>query len=156
MLKELLLAWFFISGAHTIGHIQEGHDQRKPVSVKGFAEHWNEGKDVNADSRIHGAGFRIQDKLGDMMDSTDMGQATHLANALYKIGFLSGSTRLVGLDGDIENLKKNTGSPVNVFIGLSALMDLYKVKNPQSSWQLNFWQSELGTPGLTFSFSLPD
>lgn len=151
-LLDLLLATVIASGAHTLGHIEEGNRQNVDVTVnlRELTESWDT-IDKGKNLRIHGGGFRSQDALAKLADSKKIGSSIRLANGLYKLGYLSNIHGRLGTKGlgDTKSIDKATGNKIASYsVLLSALSDLHKAKNPNTNLGLEFWQTEKGTPGI--------
>lgn len=151
---ELLLAVAVTSGTHTLGHIEEGNKQEVKVTLnpKELTESWST-PDRSKRMLIHGAGFRSQDALSRFTDSKKIGKSVSLANGLYKLGYLAKIPQRLGVNtlGDAPLIDKDTDNKVASYsVLLSALSDLYKAKEPEANFGLEFWQSKKGAPGVKF------
>jgi hypothetical protein len=149
-LSDIILASLISIGGHPLGHIEEGQRQNVEVglNVPSLTEHWNS-DDRKKRLRINGAGFRAQDGLKNYG-----GKDVSLANGLYKLGYLAGLPQKMGVptEGDINLMAKDLGNSRYVKGSLlaSALADLHKNSNPDRKWDLDFWQSSEGIPGLAY------
>ncbi|MEE9354207.1 MAG: hypothetical protein V3U75_01320 [Methylococcaceae bacterium] len=151
-LSKLALAGLLTTISHSLGHVGQGNRVGIPVKVNPneFTETWHT-RDKKKALKIHGAGFRAQDELTRQLGASSMPKEASLANAIYKAGYLLGVAKQVtGVDDDIDHIGKNTGSktPTQLSLIASILSDIHKSKHPDRKWDLGFWQSKNGAPGL--------
>ena len=139
-----------------MGHVQQGNNFNIDVKVKleKFIETWQT-NDRAEGLLMDGAGFRAQDALGKLTKNTKYYKTTRLFNGVYKIGYLCDSFKLFGVKarGDIRHMAEKSDSNVKALIFISAAVDIYKINDSSAFWDLSFWQSRGGAPGLTGSIS---
>ena len=151
-----ILAALGISGGyiHPQGHVASGMENNIPMTVDygKRREYWQDTGDPRIDTQIHAGGFTEQDKLSHAMGGTDQETAMHIANALYKLGYLSKISIPRDIPGDVESIEKISGNKyTKPIIGASALMDILKASNPKDRWDVQFIAPE-GAPGLQFNY----
>ncbi len=101
------------------------------------------------DSNIHGAGFEAQDKIGGLLQDANFNKASAIMKALYLAGIQNRIGN--GINGDIRNLARSSGNKaVPGLLALSALDDLRRVKDPKSTWGVDFTVID-GAPGLLYN-----
>ena len=151
-LGKLALAGLITTISHSLGHVEQGNRVGIPVKVNPakFTETWKT-RDKRKDLKVHGAGFRTQDELTKRLGASSMSKEASIANAIYKAGYLLGiSKQMTGVDDDIDHIGKSAGSktPTQLSLIASILSDIHKSKNPDRKWDVGFWQSKKGAPGL--------
>ena len=157
-LTSLVAALPLMLGSHELAHDKEAGRLGVPMGWEnrsGNLPGWKiNTKDANEIARIAGAGFRGQDAVAKALDGMDLGQAYRFLSALNKLGYIAfpaglGSSKL----GDVDTMNKAIGkSGLQAGLAGSALGDIYKAYNPKSPVDINFWQSERGTPGLAVEY----
>jgi len=140
--------------AHPYGHVSEGGKKGVPMRVdyRNMVEKW-EGKAKNKkdETDIHGAGFETQDKVGRATKGSKLEESMRLVNSLYKLGYMMG-IKSKGTPGDFDLMEQSSGNKyTKPLVGLSALADLYKAKNPNSKGDLSFSTFGQGAPGLLYT-----
>lgn len=152
-LSKIALAGLLSSAAHTLGHVEQGNmlGVKVKVNPSTLTETWDR-KNPKKDLKMQGAGFRTQDDLLEKLGDSPITKEIGLVNAAYKLGYLLGLPQKLGAEtkGDIDNIGKLTGSkaPTQLSLIASILSDIHKSKNPDRKWDLGFWQSKKGAPGL--------
>lgn len=147
-LQDLALSLALQTGMHPYGHVGAGAQLDVPVDIdwRTRTEKWNT-PDRRKDAEINAGGFALQDLMASLMGTPE----ASTANALYKIGYMSGLTLPKGTQGDIKNLERLSGNnATEALVALSILGDLIKAKNPKSNWSTQFIAPE-GAPGLQFT-----
>jgi len=73
-LSELALALALSTGAHTYGHVAAGNEQNIPVTIdwKTRTEPAKFSGDPARDAQVYAGGFKMQDLLGQAMQSPEM------------------------------------------------------------------------------------
>ena len=152
-LSKLALAGLLTSAAHTLGHVEQGNrlGVKVKVSPSSLNESWHT-KTPKKNLKMQGAGFRTQDDLVGKLGDSPITKEIGLATAAYKLGYLLGLPQKLGAKtkGDIQNIGKITGSktPTQLSLIASILSDIHKSKHPDREWDVGFWQSKEGAPGL--------
>lgn len=156
-----ILASLAASGliVHPQGHNIAGEQVGVPVHVdyRNAMEKWNPPEDWRKEAQIQGGGFGMQDTAAHLLSGTEAETPMRYANALYKLGYLSGlalpnSSGGGTIGGDVKNLERVSGNKnVDMLLGLSALADLIKANNPKSNWDMQFITPE-GAPGLKMNW----
>ncbi|MCK5603869.1 hypothetical protein KAR91_18425 [Candidatus Pacearchaeota archaeon] len=155
-LMNVLIAIALSTGAHTFGHVAEGNRQQIDVTLQPteFSEFWITPSDRKTRMLMNGAGFRSQEALSKWVEPTNLARAVMLANGVYKLGYLTKIHHKLGAptNDDISRLNSDTASSITGYSVLaSAIVDLYKVGNPELNFDLVFWQAREGTPGLVLT-----
>jgi hypothetical protein len=154
-----VLGLFLMLGVHELGHMIEADYSRVQLDWRGgvLIAHTENREKL---ARLAGAGLVFQNFLGGM-DSflpveSGLARSVRVASALNRLGYVAFPESLLKDGGDVKTLD-NTGRGGDFLKGalvISALADLYKALNPDDRWDLNFWQSSKGTPGLLFVFRM--
>lgn len=148
-LQDLALALALQAGVHPYGHVGSGSELGVPVDInwRQRGETMPFGLDERKKSEILGGGFALQDRLAPMM-----GSSGRIANALYKLGYMSGATLPSGTQGDIEDLERTSGNKmVKPLLGASIGADLLQAYKPNDRWNMRFVAPQ-GAPGLMFDW----
>lgn len=153
-LGRLVLAGILTSRSHLWGHVEQANQLGVPIKTTfNSPERWKT-DDLKKDLLIHGAGFRAQDKLTRRLQYSDIAKESNFSNAVYKIWYLLDGPQRQGqrTKGDINNMARRGGNKQLIQLSLiaSILADLHKADNPDRKWDLGFWQSNNGAPGLLF------
>ena len=147
-LLDLILTGGLLVGGHELGHEARSEDLNIPLDWNIREGQWRVPKGTTKKdlSDISGAGFALQDILAERMEKPE----ARLANLLHKASYLTNFPRRVG-GNDLTNIKNYEGNRLSYgLLGASALADLYKWRNPDSTWDLNFTTFDQGAPGLLF------
>lgn len=150
---------FLMLGVHELGHMIEADYSGVRLDWSGgvLIAHTNDNEKM---SRLAGAGLVFQNFLGGM-DSflpveSGLARSIRIASALNRLGYVAFPQSLLGDGGDVKTLD-DTGRGGDFLRGalvISALADFYKAYNPDDRWDLNFWQSSKGAPGLLFVYRM--
>lgn len=110
---------------------------------------------------IHGAGFAMQDRIGNALQGTEIQRPVLGMNALIKGLYLSGapmklSQQLNQSGGDIGGLERTTGNNyIKELLAASALWDAIRaysgVGTGKNALQVGFDTFDNGTPGIIFT-----
>jgi hypothetical protein len=146
-------------GVHELGHLIEADYSGVPVE-------WSGGKlvaytdDREKLARLAGAGLVFQNLLGGMGSflpvESGLARSIRVASALNRLGYVAFPESILGDGGDVNTMDdtKRGGDFLKGALAISALADLYKAFKPDDRWDINFWQSPTGTPGLEFVYRL--
>jgi len=152
-LAETLLALGIVFGGHEMGHELEADRQNVPMSFDNKMIANIDTRDPKKLSRIVNAGFEGQDIITGALRGTQYSKPTSLASAINKIGYALVPDSIQGGTGDVRMIEKTKGKTARkaaqVSLFLSALSDMDRVRNPERNWDLGYWQSGQGTPGLS-------
>lgn len=156
---KILAAYAMTTGAHTQGHFNEAGRLGIPIDLdmKNLVEVYQP-RDADEQARMAGAGYRMQDRVAEAFDGTEMGQPMRDANWAHKAAYLSGlpnamSGKLVP-GGDLGELDRSKGKHFGrEALAISGLWDYMKARNPEmlKNHNVRFWQDQkTGTPGLEY------
>ena len=156
-LADLVKAYLMNQVAHTQGHMGTAYDMRMSpayVDYKRGVEvvpEWVSRPGTNQQRREatqwHGAGFTGQQDVGKKLEGTNMEVPYNIMQGLYKLGYLAG-VKPSAIEGDPSAMERISGNKyTKPALTLSALANLYKAKNPDSKYSLDFITPE-GAPGL--------
>lgn len=154
--SSLLMAASLVMGAHEGSHQAEADNQ-------GVQMKWNKGQgeflplwdaltkgDKDKLARIANSGLIGQQEFVDRLPDGGLKKAALFVSALNKIGY-GVAPDGAGSLGDMGTLNKAKGQNIApLALGLSGLADLYRAKNPDTKWSLDFAQTENGTPALGY------
>jgi len=150
-IEKLIAAGLFSSlAAHPYGHIAEASKEGRPASVDyrtGTESYNDEGLSPEKKANIHGAGFEMQDRMANAMDSPEM----HGFNAVYKTLFPYIVDKMGSAipGGDIGGMERSSGNKyIKPILGASAFYDAYKAMHPDNNVNVGFSTFGKGTPGL--------
>ena len=106
---------------------------------------WTTPAQGNNLARIAGAGFENQDVI-----NRARGDGAHsLVNGLHKLSYVARDR------GDLKSIEKTKGrtakSAAQAALFLSAVSDFHRAANPDRQWDVGYWQSNKGSPGLKLS-----
>lgn len=157
-LASLLMAVPLVMGAHEGNHQTEADNQ-------GVQMKWNrvQGellplwealgvKDKSRAARLANSGLIGQQEFIERLPDGNLKKAALLISALNKISYGLLPSGVGANDvGDIATLNMAKGQNMApLALGLSGLADLYRAKNPETKWSLDFAQTQDGTPGLEY------
>lgn len=154
-----VFGFLLMFGVHELGHVLEAGNSGTPIR-------WADGKllaytnDQEKLSRIAGAGLIYQNLLGGPYSflpvESGLARSIRVASALNRLGYIAFPKSLLGDAGDVDSLEKRGrgGDILKGSLVISALVDLYKAYKPDDSWDINFWQSSSGVPGLEFVYRM--
>lgn len=153
-LASLLMATSLIMGVHEASHQAEADSQSVQMKwdkVQGeLMPLWkamNKG-DKDRLARIANAGLIGQQEFVNRLPEGDLKIAALIMSSLGKASY---GLRPGGINGtgDINSLQGAKGDNMApLALGLSGLVDLYRAKNPDTKWSLDFAQTQDGTPGI--------
>jgi hypothetical protein len=145
-LLELILMGSLLGGTHTLGHLDEARNRNIPMNLTGLGEAFNSQSAINIDkASIHGGGFKRQDIMNRALNNKE----SSLANALYKLSYLSGLPMMIDKNitrGDINDIKNDVGGFPKEIIAATAIMDLLNSSGRFPNTNLSFTQNRNGTP----------
>lgn len=156
-LASLLMATSLIMGVHEGSHQAEADNQG--VQVKWDKEQgevmplWKVMNKGNKDklARIANAGLIGQQEFVSRLPEGDLKTAALIMSSLGKVSY---SLRPGGINGtgDVNSLQSAKGDNIApIALGLSGLADLYRAKNPDTKWSLDYTQTQDGTPVLEYT-----
>lgn len=155
-LASLLMATPLIMGVHEGSHQAEADNQSVQMKwdkVQGeLMPLWkamNKG-DKDKLARIANAGLIGQQEFVNRLPEGNLKTAALIMSSLGKASY---GLRPGGINGtgDVNTLQGAKGQNIApLALGLSGLADLYRVKNPETKWSLDFAQTQDGTPGLMY------
>ena len=156
LLTSLLMATPLVMGAHEGSHQAEADNQgvqMKWNKVQGeFLPLWEamDKGDKDRLARIANSGLIGQQEFVDRLPEGNLKKAALIMSALGKLSYAARPGGINGT-GDVNTLQGAKGQNVApLALGLSGLADLYKAKNPDTKWSLDFTQTQSGTPGLMY------
>lgn len=160
-LKKITLLSIINIGVHSFGHAQEGNFQNENITIdiRNFTEIWNERKTASDKTAllISGAGFRAQDAFVKFIANSNLSKINYLITGIYKLGYTLGFPQYIGAiqgdqNGDLEKIADINGRKnIYMYLSISGIADIYKSIYYNDQWELYFWQSRNGIPGLNFT-----
>lgn len=158
LLSSLLMATPLVIGAHEGSHQAEADSQGVQMrwnKVQGeFLPLWEamDKGDKDRLARIANSGLIGQQEFVGRLPDGNLKKAALFVSALNKIGYgLMPGGAGASSEGDMGTLNRAKGQNMApVALGLSGLADLYRAKNPDTKWSLDFAQTQNGTPGLMY------
>ena len=135
-LNEILLALMLTGGGHEMGHQVEADRLDEALDFNGTQ--WTTPANGDNLAKISGAGFAMQDKIGDARDD----KTQNVVNGLHKLSYVLTDR------GDLKSIGKTKGKTAKkvakVALAVSAIDDIF------GDSRFGFGQSSTGTPMLTF------
>ena len=148
-----LLALMLLFGSHEAGHQLEADKQ-------GVTLDWRYYRGVTATiqsrapdkiAAIAGGGFVMQDELAAHYEGLPMYRQYRLLSAVSKLSYIIMPHSISNYKngGDVHLIRKYKGaSMLEEALIISAIADIVKAYRPDSRWDVMYWQSRSGTPGL--------
>jgi hypothetical protein len=151
------LGWGMAQGSHTLGHVvmADHYGVQLEVDAARFVEVWDfDATTPDRRDRIHNAGFVNQDRVRRHFVGTPLEQGVRLGDAVFKVLYVYGvhSGSVVPRVGDYRLTERDKGHTYGEeALLLSAALDILKAFKPDARWDMRFWQSSTGAPGLMLS-----